>query len=402
MDDRADRRSGSHPQEPFVTARFCVNVTDLVERHANHGLAVAQRHLVETLLRIAPEKVALFAIERGQAVSVRAERIATTGAESRDRRPRRLARNTLFTLTSTDVIVSVGVDWKDDRLEVLRSMRTRFGSRLVLGCYDLIPLTHPHVMASDRERRNMREYFTRLIASADAIWSISEATASSLEHFARAEGLRTDLPIVVITLGDDHLAQREPSPRTRTSMWSAMNMAPRVLTVASLNPHKNHELLYHAMIELSGRGSGELPTLVVIGNYDPEGEQILRQMLHDPLLGRSIIYRANVSEQVLAMSYANAAFSVFPSFVEGWGFPIRESLTLGRPCIAADTPASREAGGSLVEYVSPWDPLELANKMSDYLDHPQKLAAAASEIRQSFRPKPWTDVAEKLLEVAGL
>ena len=49
--------------------------------------------------------------------------------------------------------------------------------------------------------------------------------------------------------------------------------------------------------------------------------------------------------------YKQAKAVLYPSFYEGFGFPILESLQQGIPVIASDIPSSREVGDSMIEYV---------------------------------------------------
>jgi glycosyltransferase involved in cell wall biosynthesis len=44
-----------------------------------------------------------------------------------------------------------------------------------------------------------------------------------------------------------------------------------------------------------------------------------------------------------------------PSFVEGFGLPIIEALSLGCPVIASDLPVFREIGGQIPTFVDPLD-----------------------------------------------
>jgi glycosyltransferase involved in cell wall biosynthesis len=49
--------------------------------------------------------------------------------------------------------------------------------------------------------------------------------------------------------------------------------------------------------------------------------------------------------------YQKAKAVLYPSYYEGFGFPILEALQQGVPVIASDIPSSREIGKSMIEYV---------------------------------------------------
>jgi len=65
------------------------------------------------------------------------------------------------------------------------------------------------------------------------------------------------------------------------------------------------------------------------------------------LRNKKIVYRGNVSDKNLDELYRACTFTVFPSKEEGFGLPIVESLSYGKPCVCANFGAMAEtaAGG---------------------------------------------------------
>ena len=55
----------------------------------------------------------------------------------------------------------------------------------------------------------------------------------------------------------------------------------------------------------------------------------------------------------LKVLYEGCLFTLFPSFYEGWGLPVTESLAFGKPCIASNRSSIPEAGGKLARYIDP-------------------------------------------------
>ncbi len=74
----------------------------------------------------------------------------------------------------------------------------------------------------------------------------------------------------------------------------------------------------------------------------------------------------------LAYLYEHCLFSVSASYYEGWGLPIGEGLWFGRPVVASNVSAMPEVGGSLVEYVDPYDPKSNPRRLPE-ADHRRRL-----------------------------
>lgn len=66
----------------------------------------------------------------------------------------------------------------------------------------------------------------------------------------------------------------------------------------------------------------------------------MEQLESTSYLNGTIKILHDLSDWELAELYRSAMFTVFPSFEEGWGLPVGESLIFGRPCIASNTSLS--------------------------------------------------------------
>ena len=66
---------------------------------------------------------------------------------------------------------------------------------------------------------------------------------------------------------------------------------------------------------------------------------------------KDIINLNHINETEKLYLYQKAKAVLYPSFYEGFGFPILEALQQGVAVIASDIPSSREVGNSMIEYV---------------------------------------------------
>jgi len=105
----------------------------------------------------------------------------------------------------------------------------------------------------------------------------------------------------------------------------------------------------------------------------------------------------DLSDTDLNTLYGACLFTTFPSFVEGWGLPVGESLARGKPCVASSTSSLPEVGGDLVDYVDPLnlrDGIPVLHRMIFDDDYRERRSA---NIQTRFKPRNWSDMATDLL-----
>jgi hypothetical protein len=107
-----------------------------------------------------------------------------------------------------------------------------------------------------------------------------------------------------------------------------------VLCVGTIESRKNHLALFQAWKLLLEEGF-EPPPLIWVGRPGWRVEDLLAQLAATRSLDGRIRLLHGVSDPELVALYRGALFSVFPSFTEGWGLPVGESLALGTPCLAS-------------------------------------------------------------------
>ncbi len=170
-----------------------------------------------------------------------------------------------------------------------------------------------------------------------------------------------------------------------------------VMTVGTIEPRKNHEMLYKAFLTLRKRGFKNLPQLVIVGKPGWKTEDF-RAILEDDDRVTDLIKVIRPNDEELAALYRNCQFTLLPSFYEGWSLTLPESLGYGKFCLSADNAPLRETGRDLVEYINPLDTIAWADRIAFYVDHPDALSAKESRIRQEWKSKTWKECSKELLE----
>lgn len=162
-----------------------------------------------------------------------------------------------------------------------------------------------------------------------------------------------------------------------------------VLFVGSEDPRKNLETLLRAFHLVVPR----VPRAVLVKagavHFHHEAER-LRTLSHDLGLAGRVHFLGRVDEEDLPLLYNTADLVVMPSLFEGFGLPVLEAMTCGRPVAVANTSSLTEVVGKGGVLFDPLRVDELALVLIRLLEHPeerQRLAAAALVQARSFSPE---------------
>jgi glycosyltransferase involved in cell wall biosynthesis len=271
---------------------------------------------------------------------------------------------------------------------VLERMKAA-GLRVVVLVHDLMPLTHPHLC--DRQfAAHSREGIARAAPRWDVALTNSEYTARELRDWAQRLGC-LDLPVHPVPLAHGMpmaAAEGDPWPEDLADLRGR----PFVLSVGTIEGRKNHLALFQAW-QILQREMAEVPPLVLVGRSGWLVEDLMRQLSATGNLGGLLRLAPDVSDPALDALYRACRFTIFPSFAEGWGLPVGESLALGKLCLATTEGAVPEVGQGFAEPIDPFDARGIAAKVRHFLEDDAALAAAEARIREGFRPRSWDDVA---------
>lgn len=125
-----------------------------------------------------------------------------------------------------------------------------------------------------------------------------------------------------------------------------------LLHVGSSLPRKNRRYVVGVFAELLRRDPAFPHRLLFVGpplRADETGPD-----LRDEVLDR-IDVRSDVPAPMLARCYADASLLLFPSLLEGFGWPVIEAQALGCPVIASRREPMVDVGGEGALYVDPED-----------------------------------------------
>jgi glycosyltransferase involved in cell wall biosynthesis len=211
--------------------------------------------------------------------------------------------------------------------------------------HDFTPLVVPHTH-SESTRAMFQGFFAKSLLSSDAALSVSHSTKADAAWLC-------DFPqdqIVVNHSGPSICVERHLHARP-------VRRRPNVgIVVSTLEPRKNAFFLLDWF-----KNTTTLPEDSELWWVGPMGWLTSRRRLkeYQALQGRRIRFLGVVSDARLCKLYQTAAWSVYPSLYEGFGFPVLDALRHGTPVLSSYNSALREFRCPGISFFDPCDPSTL-------------------------------------------
>ena len=172
---------------------------------------------------------------------------------------------------------------------------------------------------------------------------------------------------------------------------------PYVLYVGNLKPHKNVDGLLQAFALAWHRTAGSFE-LLIIGD-DAISGPALKGLAAKLGIAAATKFAGRVSDEVLRCAYSAAELTVLPSFEEGFGLPILESMACGTPVACSRVASLPEVAGDAAEYFDPHDIESMATTIERLLQSDtdrSRLRELGFANAQRFT---WSSCADRHLEI---
>lgn len=170
-----------------------------------------------------------------------------------------------------------------------------------------------------------------------------------------------------------------------------------ICSIGSIEVRKNYNLLYSIWRKLAEEKK-ETPPLVIIGRRGYLSEEIIHLMTTDPLTKDKIIILSNIENEQKNRLIDNSLFTIYPSFYEGWGLPVAESLSRGKLCIASNQTSVPEIAGDLIPYIDPYDVTSSYKTVLSHIENPHKVIEAEDKIHNFFSTTSWNKTTKEIIE----
>lgn len=170
--------------------------------------------------------------------------------------------------------------------------------------------------------------------------------------------------------------------------------APYFISVSCDKGRKNTISIVNAYVEFA-KNHPEHHLILVWRNPSEE----VRRLCEQNNLNDRIHFVSNVPDKELGDLYAGATASFFPSFYEGFGLPILESMACGVPVVTCRNSSLEDVGGDAAIYVEPLD----INAMSDIMERFENVDYDMAVLREQSIAQAskftWENCASKTVEV---
>lgn len=215
-------------------------------------------------------------------------------------------------------------------------------TRTVLTIHDLNFLERPDY--SDAKKKRRLAALQHRVSRTSALTAISEYTASVVRENLIFPGK----PLTVIYNGNslNHSVSHPPSGVSVTS--------PFFLSVGVIHPKKNlHTLL--PLLEAFPEWQ-----LVMAGTNSHSYATHLRQQAQQLGISERLVMPGAVDEATKTWLYQHCDAFLFPSISEGFGLPVVEAMSCGKPVFLSGLTSLPEIGGKEAYYFDSFEPEQMA------------------------------------------
>jgi glycosyltransferase involved in cell wall biosynthesis len=235
-------------------------------------------------------------------------------------------------------------------------------------------------------------------------WSIARAWHVLADSVSTKNDLREyyavpDEKITVLYSGVSSAYRPVESPTVlkSTQQGYGLDDDPYVLSVGTIQPRKNYQMLIRAFALIAR----EHPhNLAIAGGKGWLEDEMMAEAARQGIADR-VRFLGFVADEHLPALYSGASLFVFPSLYEGFGLPVLEAMACGVPAIISNSSSLPEVGGDAALQLPPDSPEAWADGMNMVLND-RKLAAdmIAAGFAQAHRFN-WEQAAQELLDIYG-
>ncbi|MBF4464335.1 glycosyltransferase family 1 protein [Flavobacterium sp. LC2016-12] len=240
--------------------------------------------------------------------------------------------------------------------------------KTIITCHDVLAIraglgfgdTYCHATKSGKV---LQKIILKALSGAKKLAAVSEFTLNQLLEIDTKSDSNKNWIIIHNALSEKFVPLPEEQIQEVLNKFQQLKGKDIILHVGSDLERKNRKLLIYMIYELQKNWDG----LLVLA-----GEALNAQLLE-------LIQKLNVSDRILQIQnpsdkeiialYSRCQAMIFPSYSEGFGWPIIEAQACGSPVITSNkAPMMDEVGGNAALYADPNDASSFANQFLKFND----------------------------------
>lgn len=212
------------------------------------------------------------------------------------------------------------------QIEYLKEVVNSNATKLTYFNFDCNPIIDPRYYP-DELCKIFNEYVT-LANYAHKFWSISKNAQEDLKIISKK--LQNEFTFEFKWLPPFKFPICNHAEYKTTKLQSNVYL----LMVASFVPNKNHLGFLDSLLQLKAKGV-VIPKIYLVGGMSWLVEGLEAKISEALKSGIQIEKLQNIDDCCLGKLYESSMFTVLPSFIEGFGLPIVESLSFGKPVLTS-------------------------------------------------------------------
>lgn len=258
---------------------------------------------------------------------------------------------------------------------------------IVLTVHDLVWKIFPSTM----HWRNLvgeHLFFERSVKRANHIVCVSNNTAKDLINY---------FPWTKNKISVVHHAAKRQTRETSSKLSRYNTKKPFALFVGTFEPRKNLERLFEAISMLDTVTSERIKFIFAgsmgWGGVDPH------KLKRAYGLEETVEIIINPPDKELYDLYSACTFLMFPTIYEGFGLPVLEAYSAGKPALVSNNSALPEIAGNAGLLVDPFDSASIAAGLGKLINQPGALKRLAANIPGQLEKFSWENSASMMMNI---
>lgn len=261
--------------------------------------------------------------------------------------------------------------------------------KIVFYLHDLIPIDYPQFFRKDVDKAHTRRV-SAMARYGDLVLANSNYTKRRFEDFCRKNGLRQPKTKTLIIGTEEYFFANAKALRSADSQGLLALERPYFVVISTIEPRKNHLLLLKVWQRLSEELGEDCPKLVILGKRGWSNQHVFDLLDRCEVIADSVLELNGLNDRHLIRLLVQSRALLSPSFVEGWGMPIAEAMTLGVPVICSDIPAHRESAQECAEFLDPLDETAWHRAVLRLIEDDGAVEAARAR-QAGYAPASWDE-----------